>query len=403
MGITRRQVLAGGIAAVGTAAVVRNPFASLLDHSTPATSSTDHPVLVLVTLYGGNDGLNTVIPAAAGAYLSGRGDLAVPADQVLTIGDGLGLHPNLKAMKRLWDAGQVAIVRGVGHPNPNRSHFRSMDIWQSGVPERAVATGWLGRWLDRTGTDPLRAIAIGPTVPLALRGEKVAASAVPVGSVALPVSAPVADAYRAMMGVGSSGLAGSVARTGTDLLTVERALGRIVDGAGASEDEGSATNLEGRAQGALGPQLDLVARAIAAGLPTRVYAVSLGGFDTHANEKDAHAQLLADLDGAVDAFTKAVGGRPVTVLVHSEFGRRVAVNGSGGTDHGAAAPVFVIGPRVRGGFHGDEPSLTDLDDGDLKHTTDYRSIYASVLGNVVGVDPSVALAKAPTALPLFRS
>src|SRR5437764_6546954 len=177
--LTRRQLVLGGVAATATAT-----GAVLLDlhpwhqhlleaaEEKPLQTSTGNGVVVLVTLAGGNDGLNTVIPLDDGHYLGPRGPLGYQASETLPLGEGLGLHPDLKGFKGLWDAKQLAIVRGVGYPEPNRSHFRSMDIWQSAVPDRQVVSGWLGRWLDAAGADPLKAISIGPTVPLALVGEK---------------------------------------------------------------------------------------------------------------------------------------------------------------------------------------------------------------------------------------
>src|SRR3989440_7594270 len=187
--ITRRQFLIGGVTtgvAAGTLTIERDPLMRLLRGLDSKALAANDGVLVLLTMYGGNDGLNTVVPYQDSAYQSGRGDLAFKPQEVIPIDGGLGLHASLKELKALWDHKQVAIVRGVGYPDPNRSHFRSMDIWQSAVPEREVVSGWLGRWLDAAGADPLKAISIGPTVPLALVGERTAATAVPTGSFAVP-------------------------------------------------------------------------------------------------------------------------------------------------------------------------------------------------------------------------
>ncbi|MCU1345171.1 MAG: hypothetical protein JWL70_1437 [Acidimicrobiia bacterium] len=333
-------------------------------------------VLVLVTLYGGNDGLNTVVPAQDAAYLGGRGALAIPGDQVLGLGEGLGLHPALTGLKQRWDAKQLAVIRGVGYPNPVRSHFRSMDIWQTGVPDRLEPSGWLGRWLDTVPANPLSAVAIGTSVPLALRGTKSTGSAVPAGLLRLPAGPTLAGSVATLADVGSrSPLAAMVARSNGDLLTLQKSLA-VVPAAPAP-----------KADNELAAQLDFVARAIVANVPTKVWAVSLGGFDTHASEKATHDRLMGDLDAALTAFAQAIGDRPVTTLVYSEFGRRVAANASDGTDHGTAAPVLVMGRNVRGGFYGEQPSLTNLDDGDLKFTTDYRQVYASVLASVLEADP----------------
>ena len=421
MSLTRRRFLLGaaGAAAAATAGVTlsKSPWEAATARSAPqgpgpaaGAGGAGAGILVVVTLYGGNDGLNTLIPYQARQYLGGRPELGYPPDQVIPLADGLGLHPNLKALKGLWDHGRLAVVRGVGYPNPSRSHFRSMDIWQTASPDTGVATGWLGRWLDRTGDDPLRAVAVGDALPRLMAGERTAGSAVPIGPLTLPGGAAVATGFAALSrpGAGGSGLGDRVAQTGADLLSVKGRIsellaaqpvapGPVGQGLDSSEAAGSA------AAGALGAQLGLVARLVRAGSPTRAYSVSLGGFDTHANEKETHARLLGQLDAAIDKFFAELGPEhgEVVLMAYSEFGRRVAANASGGTDHGTAGPLFVAGPRVKGGFYGDEPSLADLDQGDLRFTTDFRSVYATLLAQVLGVDPALSLAKGVTPLPLL--
>jgi uncharacterized protein (DUF1501 family) len=363
--------------------------------------------LVLVGLYGGNDGLNTVIPYEDSRYLSGRGALGYQPGEVISLGDGLGLHPNLKGLKKLWDAGRLAIVRGVGYPDPVLSHFRSMAIWQSASPQSEVATGWVGRWLDSTGRDPLRAISVGPTLPLMAAGEKTAASAVPTGPMTLPGAAPLRSALAGLSRSAASSAAGGplaarVGQTGSDLLEVQA----VVSEALAKVPEAEPGNTNGLDNGApagatraagnpLATQLDTVARLIKAGVPTRIYMVSLGGFDTHSAEKATHAALMGQLDQAVSAFLAEMQTDPhgahTVVATFSEFGRRVAANASAGTDHGTAAPLFVAGGPVKGGFYGEEPSLANLDMGDLRYTTDFRSVYATLLGPLLGYDPSAAI------------
>jgi uncharacterized protein (DUF1501 family) len=408
MTIARRQFLTGAVGA-GAAGAVGLALSQSRGHeggddarvASPATTLPTAPAkgtLVLVTLYGGNDGLDTVIPFEAAGYLGARGPLGHSDGNVIPLADGLALHPALTGLKGLWDARQLAIVRGVGYPRPNRSHFVSMDIWQTGSTDGSTR-GWLGPWLDATGSDPLRAIAVGTSVPRALKGEKASATSVPVGPFAMPGTRALKAAFARMHDPEGfdAPLAAAVARSGADLLTTARTITDVV--ASQPERDAGAANLEGAPDGAgrggyageLGEQLSLVARLIRADLPTTVYSVGLGGFDTHADEKTVHAQLLGELDTSLTRFFADLDGDPrrddVVVVVYSEFGRRVASNASGGTDHGAAGPVFVVGPRVKGGtFYGDEPSLTDLDDGDLKFTTDFRSVYATVLEEIVGFD-----------------
>jgi uncharacterized protein (DUF1501 family) len=414
LNITRRQfVVAGGAAGVavaGSLAVAQHPWTRLAGQTAKPATDAGKGIVVLVTLYGGNDGLNTVIPYTDGHYLGGRPTLGYQPNDVLPLSAGLGLHPNLKGLKSLWDAKQLAIVRGVGYPQPVRSHFRSMDIWQSGSPDTPVETGWLGRWLDATGTDPMRALSVGSTLPRALSGDKQAGTAVASGGVKLPGGPGLATAFAALDSPGSdrTGLAARVAGSGADLLKVQHTLADLLSGASPSptgdshlETAPPTTTAPAKGAGYRGPlaaQLDLVARLIKAGSPTKVYQVSMGGFDNHAQEKDVHARLMGELDAGISGFLGALKGNShacgVVLMTFSEFGRRVAQNASGGTDHGTAAPLFVAGPAVKGGrFYGDQPSLTDLDQGDLRFTTDFRSVYATALAKVLGVDPSVALGR----------
>jgi uncharacterized protein (DUF1501 family) len=366
----------------------------------------------MVTLYGGNDGLNTVIPYHDSAYLQGRPTLGYQPDQVLALTDGLGLHPNLKGLKALWEAKQLAIVRGVGYPDPVLSHFRGMAIWQTASPDGTQSSGVFGRWLDATGSDPMRSISIGSTLPVLLTGDKSAATAIQGTSIRLPggsALAPILASFDAS-GPDRNGLAALVARSGSDLLSVQHQLGELLasgtpsgpsSASGPSGASGPRAGTGGKAAGGsastgLAGQLDIVAQLIKAGSPTKVYQVSMGGFDNHAAEKDTHAGLMTDLDGAITGFMTSIKASPaaegVVLATYSEFGRRVAQNASGGTDHGTAAPLFVAGPGVKGGrFYGEEPPLTGLDDGNLNFTTDFRSVFATLLADVVGVDPKVAL------------
>jgi uncharacterized protein (DUF1501 family) len=413
--MTRRQFLqsaagAGAAGAIGFA-IAKEPWQR--HHTEKATGApvTRGPggvrtgILVLLTLYGGNDGLNTVIPFEDARYLDARRNLGHVDGNVLPLAEGLALNPALTGLKQLWDKRRLAIVRGVGYPQPNRSHFVSMDIWQSGSTSGDHATGWLGRWLDATGRDPLRAISVGATVPRALKGQSASATSVPVGPFKVPGSPKLEAAFTTMQQPDryKSPLAAAVARSGSDLLVASRTIAEVV----AQQPESRAETTDGGSYaGQLGEQLSLVARLIKADLPTRVYSVGLGGFDTHANENAVHTQLLRDLDSSLTRFFADIGAHPhgddVVVVAYSEFGRRVEPNASGGTDHGTAAPVFVMGPHVKGGtFYGDEPSLVDLDDGDLKLTTDFRSVYATILEGVVGFDPRATLDRSYPRLDLL--
>ena len=391
--VTRRRFLvfsgvAGAAALAGGATQV--PWSQLFDAASTTPLPPGQGVLVVVTLYGGNDGLNTVIPAGDPAYQKARPDLAYQAHEVLDIGDGLGLNPGLKGLKSLWDNKELAIVRGVGYPVPDHSHFRSMAIWQTASPTTSVPTGWLGRWLDATGDDPLRAVSVEPVMPPLLAGARATAASLPVGGLSMPTGA-VNQALTALgrPQAGEPELSARVASSLTDLQNAARVLGGAVHD---TVDKGQ--------QAALAQQLGVVAELVEAGVPTRVYSVSMGGFDTHADERGTQQNLLTELDGALTPFVNRMKttqrGQQVVVLVYSEFGRRVAANGSDGTDHGTAGPVFVLGSRVHGGFYGAQPSLTDLDDGDLKESTDFRSVYATMLDGVLGTDAGQVLDNFPT-------
>jgi uncharacterized protein (DUF1501 family) len=376
----RRFLTATGV----TAAAALAAGATQVDWTRLMSAAQENPldpgagVLVVVTLCGGNDGLNTVVPASDPVYRAARPELAYRPEEVLDLGEGLGLNPGMKGFKSLWDGGRLAVLRGVGYPKPDHSHFRSMAIWQTASPETSVPTGWLGRWLDATGDDPLRAVSVDPVLPPMLAGERTAAASLPVGGLKLPGGA----LGKAFAGLGAP-QAGEgfwqarAARSVTDLHRAVQTLGKPVKNGQ-------------KAKGELSAQLDVVAGLIEAGVPTRAYSVSLGGFDTHADERGTQQRLLTELDGALTPFVQRLAktdrGKQATVLVYSEFGRRVTANASQGTDHGTAGPVFVLGSKVKGGFHGAEPSLTDLDDGDLKLTTDFRDVYASLLENVLGTD-----------------
>ncbi|MFD6203566.1 DUF1501 domain-containing protein [Streptomyces rubiginosohelvolus] len=358
----------------------------------------DASVLVLVTLYGGNDGLNTLVPASDPQYQDLRGDLAYAEEEVLPLGEGLGLNPGLGGLKKLWDERRLAVVRGVSYPRPDHSHFRSMAIWQTASPSGPVPSGWLGRWLDHAGDgDPLKGVSVGATLPPLMAGETTAGAAVRLGGRKLPdvwlrrctaLSDVERDAHPLLRRAGASL---------SDLVKVSSSLGgggeepQTQDPGEPRDEEDGNEGASAGGQGGLGAQLDVVARAIEAGVSTRAYSVSLGGFDTHANEKATQSRLLGGLDKDLTRFLERVrrtkAGRKVVVAVYSEFGRRPRANASQGTDHGTSGPVFVLGEPVKGGFYGDQPSLTDLTDDDLRTTVDFRDVYATLLRGVLDTEP----------------
>ncbi len=337
-------------------------------------------VLVILTLYGGNDGINTVIPYADNAYHDARPELSYAASDVLRLDSQLGLNPALKGLAQQWHNRKLAIVRGASYPQPDHSHFRSMDIWQTASPAEPVATGWIGRWLDATGDDPLRAVNIGSVLPPLAVGEKCTAAALS------PSDKPeAADSFAELMDA-----------LGADDSNDTPAMAAVCDAYRATRITdttlGAANTPCGEKHNSLAGQLAMVAAAVKAAVPTRVYAVQLGGFDTHADERETQQRLLQTLDEAVAPFLDQMAedryGKNVVLLAYSEFGRRVRANASQGTDHGTAGPVFVAGGPVKGGFYGEEPSLTDLDNGDLKPTTDFRDVYYELLSKTLQTDPT---------------
>lgn len=355
-------------------------------------------VLVVVQCGGGNDGLNTLVPLD-GRYRDARPTLAIAEKDVLALrGEtGYGLHPSLEPLLAKWASGELAAVESVGFPRSSRSHFAAMEWWWSATPDRASATGWLGRWLDATEghPDPLRAIALGEGSP-ALLSEKAISTA---------IRNPAQFGLQAPMGVDRDQLLSAFAATAEPLLvdqpllaasqasvahTLEAVQNLSKAGIGSSRGSGGAGtktfNLKGNAggkgnTGQITAGLSTAADLISHGLGTRVIVIGVSGFDTHAEQAPTHERLLADLAKGIEGFFNTLEQRKLAdralVLTTSEFGRRVAANGSG-TDHGAAGVQFLVGPGVKGGVVG-KADLADLDEGDLRPEIDTRSLYAAAL------------------------
>jgi len=387
--VTRRQFLKySGVVAAAAAPMLTVDQIAAAAVTRPLPLGT--PILVVVTLYGGNDGLNTVIPFKDSAYYSARPGLTYNPETLLPLSSDLALNASMTGIKSLWDANKVAIVRGVGYPTPDRSHFSSMSIWQTGSPGAHLNTGWLGRWLDTQAVDPMTAISLGGVLPPLLVGAKQSGSALPLGGLSIPQGVIGTACQRlAVPSPSDDSLMAAAATSMRNLFNVSGTVQPILaKPAPASEDLPTVAGGNAGGDTDLSRQLNVVAKLIAAGAPTRAWSVSLGGFDTHANEANAQALLLGTVSKSISTFLsqmKASGrSKDITVLVYSEFGRRVKANGSEGTDHGTSGPVFLIGDRVTGGFYGDQPSLSKLIDGDLAVTTDFRDVYSSVLEQVLG-------------------
>src|SRR4029453_2212010 len=377
------------------------------DALTQSVTGKDGTILIVVQMAGGNDGLNTVVPYTDDAYYRARPRLGLPADKILKIDNYCGLNGKLTGVKSLFDEGHVAIVHGVGYPNPDRSHFRSTEIWQTGSDSnRNEANGWLGRYFDNccSGVDPTVGVAIGDEMPQAFSAKT------PTGvTFSRPeqflwqLSEPGkghrsneedffrqlngADEESAPAATDGAAIGALSGKTKSNLSTMDF-LQRTALDAQLSSDKILAIARKYKSsvsypQGYLSSSLNIIARMIAGGLPTRVYYATQGGFDTHAGQMNAHERLMGDFNEAVSAFVadlKQQGNfERVLLMTFSEFGRRVAENANGGTDHGAAAPMFVLGGAVKPGLFGKYPSLVDLDHGDLKFNTDFCSVYGTVL------------------------
>jgi uncharacterized protein (DUF1501 family) len=413
----RRDFLKSSLAASTLVAMGATTVPAFLGRSARAAQAAapggGDRVLVVVQLLGGNDGLNTVVPFGLDGYAHNRRALRLPAASLHKLTGEVGLHPALGAMGKLLDDGRLAIVQGVGYPNPDRSHFRSMEIWESGRLEPgALETGWLGRALEefpsRAGGDS-PALHIGTrSLPLALRSRR---TEVP--------SLASLEQYRLQLGGSESErrdertaldqmarlergqddpLLGFIRRTTLTAYDSSRRLEQVANA--------SATDAKYPDHG-LARRLAQIAQIIKAGFGTRIFYTSLDGFDTHANQLGTHAALLTELADSIAAFhadlAKAGQADRVALLTFSEFGRRVRENASQGTDHGAAAPLFVVGPVRQAGLVGAHPNLEALDDGDLKFHTDFRRVYAALLESWLGCPSAPVIGAGFPPLELFAS
>jgi uncharacterized protein (DUF1501 family) len=409
--LSRRAFLRTSLQTSTLIALAPSIPAFLAQAARAAEPARDGRILVVVQLDGGNDGINTVVPFADDGYAKGRTALRLPVDRLHKVTKEVGLHPAMGEAAKLLESGRLAIVQGVSYPNPNRSHFKSMAIWHSAnvnLPREDVedaqtkATfGWIGQGLDE-GNKPADgapgAVFVGTgALPAALRSRRSVASAItrPEDSIltlkgsagfAAPETAPGND------------LAAFVRRSTLDAYATSERMAEVL----RAEDKGASYPATGLAN-----RLRVIARLIKGVGGTRVFYTSQGSYDTHTVQLQFHANLLSELSGALKAFLDDLAAANladrVLVLCFSEFGRRVQENGSQGTDHGTAGPVFLAGSGVRAGLIGEAPKLLDLQEGDLKMTTDFRCVYASVLEDWLGLPSKPALAGDFAKLPLFRS
>lgn len=405
--LTRRDVMKrGGMIAVGLAAprwLSAITTGDLLRQARGAKKTGD-TVLVVCQLTGGNDGLNTVVPWSNADYYRLRPSLGLAEDAVLKIDDRLGFHPAMTAVRDLFRQGKVAIVQGVGYARPNRSHFKSMDIWQSASPEGNLRFGWIGRHFDaasKTGPlNPVVALGLSTEKPLALTGQT---ASIPCFASLTDVQSMVGDPDVEKM---LRQIQGADAPKGSNERLVQQASKSALDSmAVLSKQLQTFTPKQTYGNDPFGQGFKQISQLVATSSATRVVYFSAGGFDTHARQTDQHQRLLGNFSNAVGAFQaemEAAGKADnVVVLVFSEFGRRSYENASGGTDHGAAAPMFLIGKRVKGGIHGPHPDLANLDNGDLRFSIDFRSVYAAALEDWIGGDSGAVLGQKFDRLPLF--
>ena len=395
------QTLVGGMSITAAA---HAPHGWL--HAAAGQAAGQDRILVVIQLSGGNDGLNTIVPYQDPAYYRARPKLAIPADEVLKVDDAAGLHPATRALEALLNQSRMCILQGVGYATPNRSHFESMDIWHTcQSKQQRNGQGWLGHWLSQmpaAPTDSALGLHLGrEQQPLALAGRNITIPSIASleqfrlqlgNSQALKAEllrlarageTPSPQPATGPIAIGPS--ASLQPETTSELLDFVQASTRTAVAASQRLEAAASASKQSSDFPAtpLGEKLQIVAQLIVSELPTRVYYVTLDGFDTHAQQSAAHAGLLRQWSDALGAMVRYLEERDqadrVLVMTFSEFGRRVAENASAGTDHGAAAPVFLAGPKCTQPVFGGQPSLTDLDDGDLKFHTDFRSVYATIL------------------------
>ncbi len=361
----------------------------------PLPGLKDNRVLVILQLAGGNDGLNTLVPHGDDAYYKARPKIGIAADKVLKLDDLLGLHPEMTDLHRLYKDGGLAIVPNVGYPNPNRSHFAAMDIWETASPsDRIGKTGWVGRYFDnecKGVPGAMLGLRLGEQQALTFVGER-SRTATFANPAMLDARAggAVAKGLERLSGVEPTGITALdfVQRTGNETRGLAQRLRSAVS------DDKSPLDYP---PFALCQSLRLIAQMIAAEIPTRVFYVTHGGFDTHSAQANRHAGLLQELSQAMSLFQRDLQAQGhldrVLLLTFSEFGRRIDENRQAGTDHGTANVMFLLGGQVKPGVHGTPPDLVHRDAlGDLIFKSDFRSVYAGVLRDWLHADPARVLA-----------
>ncbi|HKE37341.1 MAG TPA: DUF1501 domain-containing protein [Candidatus Baltobacteraceae bacterium] len=403
----RGNFLLGTISGLTVSATTNHVFARALAQTPLAgLPGTQGRCLVVINLAGGNDGLNCIVPHGDAQYYRLRPSLAIPQSEVIAIDSHTGLNPKMTAFKSMYDKGMVAIVQGVGYPDPNYSHFRSTEIWQTAAPDRYEHTGWLGRYFDEAGlpsSNLFNGVAISQTVPEVLASNKTDIPAIPSPAgyhLAFDRSPALSKAY-------GSGAADRLLPFKSPYLAHVM---EIEDHAQRGSQElpkligGYKTDAPYPAT-ALGRSLALAAQIVGSNLGTRVIYVEHASFDTHSNQRPVQDRMLAQFSDAVAAFYQDLAAhgndKRVLTMTFSEFGRRIEENASHGTDHGQASPLFLIGGGVKGGLYGHAPDLVNLDNGNLRWSTDFRSVYATVLERWLGRPASPVLGGAFPVIPVI--
>jgi uncharacterized protein (DUF1501 family) len=392
--IKRREFLQIGSLATGSLLMPKFLKAFEAPNAVPAGNK----VVVVLQLSGGNDGLNTVVPVRNDIYYSSRPRLGITRDKALALSDEVGLHPSLRAFADAWNNGSMAILNSVGYPNPDRSHFRSMDIWHSASQSNEyLATGWVGRYLDAQChgcSQPTQALEIDDTLSLALKGENN-------NGLALkdPRRLYGTSNERFFKEVSQKHGAGEHHHDEQPVDYLYKTMAQTLSSADYifKQSRVHPTRAEYPRTG-LGNELKTIASLIFSEINTKVYYVSLGSFDTHVGQEAQQQRLFTELNDAVGAFMKDLQANSrfedVLLFTFSEFGRRVSQNASGGTDHGTANNMFLIGGGLKQkGLLNELPDLTDLDEGDLKYKVDFKNVYATVLNKWLGADDAAILGK----------
>ena len=399
---SRRDFLVSGMYGIGVGGmlplILSRTSAALSAQALQGTSIEKHPnrILVVIELSGGNDGLNTVVPFGDSAYYRARPKLGITEREVIKVADGFGFHPSMVGFERLYKDGRLAVVHGCGYDHPSLSHFSSMGFWHTGVPNGGEPLGWLGRLADATYPAASKNVIVnlGNSQSLAVRGRQ--------------HSPLVFDDPGRFRRDGTDEEKHALAMLSAPRTTTNATLEFLANTAKNATESSDfvrrasssyRTPVDYGQGGGLAGNLQRVAALIAADMPTRLYYVTYQGnsFDTHVQQADLHTRLLMYTADAVRGFTDDVErlgrGDDVSVMIFTEFGRRVEENGSLGTDHGTATPMFLVGKGVKGGFYGQHPSLTDLDDGNMKMTTDFRRVYATAIREWLGYDQTQAVLK----------